>query len=422
MRGLLALLVVAAAAPSPEARYFEYSRAIQVPQDAAGQTCVVLDAETFTHAAGDLADVRLFRDGAETPFVLHGALEESARQDSTEPLNLGERDGRTVFDAAMPEGEYNEVQLEVTGRDFLGSVAVAGSQEMTGDATHIGKYTIFDLTNQKLGRSTVLHLPRSNFRYLHFEISGLDAHEQITGVTLSAMTAGEPSYITVADGVRLERMGRQSVGEQVTPRHVPVDRVVFVPPVTPVNFSREVQVKAAAERTGAADQEVSPLSATASTNLLRIHRVQNGRRIDEEHLAVDAPRGRFFDGPAKWTISVENGDDAPVDFASVRLEMLERRVCFEATAGAGYVLYYGDSQLASPHYDYAAWFAPQSATTVANLGPERKNPEYRERPDRRAFTERHPALLWVALVGVVMLLGGIALRTGRRFAPQDRMP
>jgi hypothetical protein len=31
----------------------------------------------------------------------------------------------------------------------------------------------------------------------------------------------------------------------------------------------------------------------------------------------------------------------------------------------------------------------------------------------RPFTERHPGLLWAALILVVLVLGGVALRTAR---------
>ena len=62
--GLLLLTVVAA---SPEIRYFRYERPIaNAPQQngqMGGQTCMVLDAGIFAHAAPQLADLRLYHDG-----------------------------------------------------------------------------------------------------------------------------------------------------------------------------------------------------------------------------------------------------------------------------------------------------------------------------------------------------------------------
>jgi hypothetical protein len=91
--------------------------------------------------------------------------------------------------------------------------------------------------------------------------------------------------------------------------------------------------------------------------------------------------------------------------------MLERNVCFDATAGDAYALYYGDSVLAAPVYDYAALFVLEQNAVAAQLGAETANPAYQPRPDERPFTEKHPTLMWVALVLVIALLGAVAFRS-----------
>ncbi len=111
------------------------------------------------------------------------------------PLNLGQHGGQTVFDAAMPDAHYGDLQLAVTAHDFIATVVVSGSQAQTGGAiTKLGSFTIFDLTRQKLGRSTVLHLPESDFRYLHFQIVGPISPEEITGLSVERLPAHEPRY------------------------------------------------------------------------------------------------------------------------------------------------------------------------------------------------------------------------------------
>jgi hypothetical protein len=125
-------------------------------------------------------------------------------------------------------------------------------------------------------------------------------------------------------------------------------------------------------------------------------------------LTIDAPSADF-DTPAKWTITIDNGDDAPLTVKSVRLQMLERDLCFEAAGSGNYTLYYGDGALAAPRYDYATLFAPQADAAKAQAGAELANAAYESRPDERPFTEKHPALLWTALVLVIGLLGAIAL-------------
>jgi hypothetical protein len=48
---------------------------------------------------------------------------------------------------------------------------------------------------------------------------------------------------------------------------------------------------------------------------------------------------------------------------------------------------------------------------MATLGAEMANAAYQPRPDERPFTEKHPALLWAALIVVIALLGAVALRS-----------
>jgi hypothetical protein len=423
MKLLTALLLLAAAVdPTPEIRYFNYQRTVEPPTGASGQTCAVLDTQTFVHASPGLADLRLYRDASEVPYVIHSEAQHLPAPRSISPLNRGRRNGRTVFDADMPEGEYSDLHLNVTGENFLATVTVSGSQSETGAATRIGTYTIFDFTGQKLGRSTVLHFPKSNFRVLHFEIAGPIEPDHVEGISAAPAPLSEPKYLTVSDAVHFVRKGRDSVAEVTVPAHVPVDRIVFVPPAEPVNFSRDVSIEVAevpSEKDETAERLPPPTSGYG--NLLRIHRVQEGHLINEERLVVDPPQV-FLDAPEKWTITVVNGDDAPLRFTSVRLEMVERNLCFEAAAHASYVLYYGDKALVSPRYDYSAWFAPQAGAAAAVLGPEQINPGYEQRPDQRPFTEKHPALLWLALIVVILLLGFIAVRSAKRVEPPAQMP
>jgi hypothetical protein len=115
-------------------------------------------------------------------------------------------------------------------------------------------------------------------------------------------------------------------------------------------------------------------------------------------------------------VAIENGDDVPLPIAAVRLEMRQRRLCFAAPAGegSGLALYYGDATLVAPAYDYDRLFVPARKPLMAVLGPERVNPEYRPlAAEERPVTERHPGVLWVAVIGVICGLGVVALRAAR---------
>lgn len=415
LRAIMMLLALAAA--TPEVRHFRYERAVNRAATHAGQTCAMMDAPLYEHTAPDLADVRLYRgqgrDAVETPYAIWQAPPVQAPTGTIPPLNLGRKGSHTTFAAEMPPGNYSDVQLDIGAKDFVATVAVTGAQSNDGrEGTELGLYTIFDLTTQNLGRSTVLHLPESNFRYLYFGIQGPVKPADVHGLTAERAPA-KLQYVTVAETNQAGRKGRQTVLQLHVPAHVPVERVEFHVGPEPKNFSRNVTVRVhdVPPAQGRTDEGVAPPAETFGT-LLRLHAARDGHQIDEEQLTVDAPHADDNEA-SQWTVIVDNGDDVPLAIAGVRLEMTERKLCFDAAAGASYKLLYGDPALAAPRYDYATLFAADPQAAVATLGPQQANPEFSLRPDTRPFTERHPALLWIALLVVVIVLGGVALRTAK---------
>lgn len=407
------LLLALIAAPSADPRYFRYERAITA--SSAGQTCTVLDSAVFAHAASELADLRLYDGSAETPYVVRDSVPATTPEAKIALVNAGLRAGHTVFDAVMPAGTYGDLQLAVAGQNFLATVTVFGGSSAADAKTRVGSYTIFDFTRQRLGSSTVLHLPPTSFPYLHFEVTGGLLPGQFMELVIKRGAAGQPRYTPVPVSVSWQQKGRDTVAVFSVPPRVPVDRLLFDAPADPKNFSRDVTVEIA-EESATPGQQAQP-AGQAGGSLLRLHSERDGQRIDEERVFIDPPR-TVFEHATQWTATVHNGDDAPLRFAGLHVLLLERELCFEARAGSSYTLRYGDPALDAPRYDYARWFTAQTGAAQAALGPEQQNSQWTPRPDQRAFTERHPALLWAALVVVVALLGIVAVRTARQLKPQ----
>ena len=82
------------------------------------------------------------------------------------------------------------------------------------------------------------------------------------------------------------------------------------------------------------------------------------------------------------------------------------------------MLYYGDESLNRPVYDYSKFFQQQREAVQAQLGVEQQNAAYAGRPDDRPWSDRHPAVLWIAIVGAVLVLGGLAVKSMRSAATQ----
>ncbi|MGC1424043.1 MAG: hypothetical protein WA815_16945, partial [Terracidiphilus sp.] len=274
MKLITAVLLLGVAAPAPELRYFRYERSIEIPPQASGQTCVVLSPAIFSHAATQVTDLRLYRGNTETPYVIQRSAPVAPSQEIIAPLNLGRRAGQTVFDLAMPAGRYRDVDLAITGHDFIATVTVSGSQQQASARTKIGSFTIFDLTRQRLGRSTVLHLPDSDFRFLHFSITGPIAPEEVSGLSIERMPASEAKYQTVAETSQVAMNGRDSVIEFTVPSHTPVDRVVLVPGASPTSFSRDVRIRISPiSQQRSPDSVEPPRQIPAYGSFLRVHRL-----------------------------------------------------------------------------------------------------------------------------------------------------
>jgi hypothetical protein len=61
-------------------------------------------------------------------------------------------------------------------------------------------------------------------------------------------------------------------------------------------------------------------------------------------------------------------------------------------------------------YDYAKMFQEDAAAVQATLSPVLPNPAYTPRPDDRPWSDRHPSVLWIAMIGAVVVLAALALR------------
>ena len=288
MRTHVLLLILAVSAAASETSHFRFSRPLLDTPQTPAQTCVVLDANIFAHAAPGLADVRLFNGSAEIPYLIRTSTPTQTGQTLLAPLNLGTRNGQTSFDLAMPPGTYGDLQLGVSAHNFIASVTVSGSQtEGTGIQTRLGTFTIFDLSAQRLGRSTVLHLPASNFRYLHLNIGAPVKPEEIESASIARTPIAETHYEKLADTPVITQRGSTSVIKFSVPANVPVDRVHFIPAEQPPNFTRDVTVTVKPNVLLRREESEPPQPLSFTGNLLRLHRVEDGQRIDEDRMVDD---------------------------------------------------------------------------------------------------------------------------------------
>jgi Protein of unknown function (DUF3999) len=423
---LLTLLIwQAAATPEPtDPHYLRYERTISTPSGA-GQNCAIIDPSLFPHAGPSLKDLRLFQDNREIAYAITLSEPQQPDSDTATIRNLGLRGRNIVFDLEMPNRPYTELTLDLAGHDFLATATVSGTRDPNyANQTQLGEFTLFDLTSQHLSRITTIHLQETSLPYLHIELAvspaagthALDTSPQalqkmVQGITVPPSREAQSLYTTAVQTTTITQRGRQSVATFALPQRIPIERVSFaISPAFKSNFSRDISIT---DHPTATPNSADALSETLAGTILRVHLTQAGREIRQEQLSVPATLGSNMQSAATVEVAVNNGDDAPLPIAAIRLEMRQRKICFDAPTAQPLTLFYGDAALTAPQYDYTRLFSPSAEFHAANLGSEQFNPAYRDRPDARPLTDRHPHLLWIALLIVICILAIVAIRSSK---------
>jgi hypothetical protein len=391
---VISLLLLAASSSS----HSKYQRPVQGLD--AGQNYAVVDETIWKHARADLGDLRLEVGGAEIPYSLITVRRTFQQERKDLPvLQQSIVGGKTRFLIDMSGlVEYDHVELRIGTRNFVAYARVEGQDDPHGPVwALLGNSILYDLSADNLGSNSMLRIPRATYKYLRVTIDGAVEPRDVRGAT-SQMAEQQPAaWRDVNTSPQREQQGRDTVFTFSVDEKTPVERIVFSLDAAQGNFRRSVEVTNE-KNVGLGGGEID-----------RIHLVRSGQKIDSERQQVE------FSGTGQKTIKIKihNGDDQPLKVADARLQQLERRIYFDRPAGGSVILYYGDEKLDPPIYDYAKLFQQEKTAKPAQLGGESLNPAFSERPDERPWSERHPLVLWIAIVAAVLGLGAIALRSMR---------
>ena len=409
MMKIAAALLAAVIVAGPAIPYFKYQRPVQAQPG--GQRYVVVDEQIWKSARPDLGDLRLYSGQQEVPYAL--TVERGRRESDSRDVSVLQQSvvgGKTQFLIDMTGvAEYDHIDLKLATKNFVAHARVEGQEDLHGkNWALLGESILYDLSKENLGGNSVLRLPLSTYKYLRVTIDGPVKPDEILGASSEFRqeqkavwrdVGGAPTVaempMSAARNDSSRRSGKATVLTFAVAEKVPLDRVTLeIDPAQP-NFRRSVQI------TSDKDDYVG------SGEIDRVHMVRSGQKIDSDNYDVS------FSAVGRKTIKViiDNGDDPPLKIKSARLQQLERRLYFDAPASGRLTLYYGDEKLDPPVYDYAKLFLLAKDAAPAQLGAEEANAAYTGRPDERPWTERHPAVLWIAIVAAVLILGAIALRS-----------
>jgi hypothetical protein len=438
---LLALVSAGIALADFEPPKWRHVREIRTEADPGeGVVRVRIDARIFAASRSDLADLRVAdQAGREVPHVIRREAEE------TQPEILAAR----VFNRTYVPGKFSTLTLDfgaaamkdtlavrTPGENFRRRVDVAGSGDGRAWETLLEGAYLFDVREGPEGkpfRKEEVRLPPGDHRYLRVRVhlGPGDPRRLEIGEVVATRTAVKPP---VLDTIPLRMTGiRELESEHSTEilldagsRNLPL-RTLHLDFADP-NFHRAVVVEGRNEErrvvalhgeddaSGRVEREV-PWSHLAGGTIYRITAPEGA----ESGLAV-----KLDETPARYLrVRIRNGDDRPLEFRTARAEMVARSLLFPASPGSRYALYYGNPQARAPRYDLSHFLArlEQVRISDATPGEPRENPSFAAGDGDLPWSERHPAILWGALLlaaGALAVLIRSLARTGGAAAGNPR--
>jgi hypothetical protein len=402
MKAFASVLLLFLAA-SPSTSYFRYRREAQAT-NSSGQHYFVVDETFWWHARPDLSDLRMYIGETEIPykFTVHAGSVETEQKEFRvlQPAAVG---GKTQFLLDMSSvPEYDRINLRLLTKNFVAHARVEGQDDTHG--AHwalLGTTTLYDLADERLGDNSTLQIPLSAYKYLRVTVDSAVKPSDVQSGTAGVTRSQKAVWRELHSETKLEQQGKNTLLTFSVPANAPVDRLTFDIDAGQKNFRREIEIR------GDQDQ------AFASGEISRIHMQRNGQNVDVEQTSMDLYGNR--QGTLK--VIIHNGDDPPLKLTGGHLQQVERRIYFDADTGLQPWIYYGDEKLGSPEYDYAKLFQQEKNADLVALNAEEANSAYSGRPDSRPWSERHPAVLWAAIVAAVLVLGAMAVRSLKTATP-----
>jgi hypothetical protein len=404
-----ALLVALAAQGSDPAlpsawRHWPYSAAIALPALGSPRLVRVLVPDHVSRRAqAGWSDLRVIDDsGREVPYVLHARLGRRSREDRAARLmDLTHKPGedtRATLDLGPGSPVHNRIEIRTAAPEFFARVAIdvsAGGKDwrVLREDAPIYRFEASGLRgNQAVGYTD------NSSRYVRLRITDGTGRFPLDAVVVRYEVAEEAELVPVELPVRPDPAAlagetwwlAEGGGQPVAALEIAAEQETFHRPV----------------RIRASDDGATWRVVTSGA----VYRMGRGRERDQLRVELGETRARLL------RVEVVNRSDPPLAGARLGFYATPRRVVFRAAPGRGYRLAYGNPRAAAPDYELArvTVAGDLAAAAPAELGPEAANAGY---VDPAPWTERHPAVLWAALIVAVAVVGALAIRALRSAAP-----
>ena len=368
----------------------------------------------------DLGDLRLFdASNHEIPYAILVREERNDTQDFETRIFNNSTIGKSsevTIDVGENAADHNEVEIHTTGMDFRRRVSIEGSDSGSEWRTLRTDAVIFGFQSEgKSVESSRVTYPTSRYRYLRVRVMAdefVDDEGPVVTDVKVKMAVHEKGYLSAWDVDVPSYQLLRNQGAHASSwlidfgSRLPCSRLTLA--IGDSSFYRPFQVETF-------DDAQHP-ELVASGNLSR----RSGENVEEPKLIT-------FDREVhvrKIRLQITDYSNQTLSINSMQAAAAAREIVFELKQpqNSPVRLFYGNSQIPQPHYDFEKEISAKLRTepTQTKAGNAQTNPAYV--PEPKPFSERVPWLIYVVLAVSSAALGWILwslARTTLRREPQD---
>lgn len=350
LAGCLAVLPSILALAQGGEPHFRFER--PVLPGAAGPNRLEPDVPLLAHAAGGMADLRLFDTGGrEVPYLLVDPPRREPEWRVGRILPMVATKTASGFEVDLGTGATID-RVRITGlpAPFLKRFRLEGGGDRSRWTLLVPQGTLFDLPEEKLHRLDV-EIPAGDFRYLRLTWDDASSARmplpgKVEAELVRAADPRKPARVPITFERRPSEPGKSRFRLHLPAARLPVmalDLEVSGGPSGPLLRAATVTEGRLSKDGGA---EIAPVRLGEAT--LR-RAVRDGLSAADLRIPVSQPEG------ADLELTVDDGSNPPLDLAGVTAELAPLPwIYFEAAGTAPLTARFGDPRAAAPRYDLEA--------------------------------------------------------------------
>lgn len=399
---VLALTPDVSSAASPS----HFASRVHVGGEKTGYVYVDITPEIYDNSDWTLSDIRVFSAGGkEIPYIIWNRTKQWNRE--TLGVDILNRsyipNSRTAFTLDLG-GEYfktNRLRITTTSIDFTRRVTIEGSPDNREFVTIKDDAYIFDFTTEHKTSGTEIFYPETDYRYIRVTVwdDGEEPLEDLGG-EVSIVEEKEGELKKLKSEIKKIYQNKDEMTTEIVIdlmyRNIPSNTVIFE--VESKNFRRDVHIL-----TSNFDdpQQYEEIGGDLLYNI-------STTKFARERLTLEYPEvhGKYL------KLIIENRDDAPLEIEGIKVLGTPKKITFLAEPGVSYFIYFNNPMTETPSYDIEDIFTYVDMSSISRwtVGKVEDNPDYTPANGGIPFSERHPWILWGAIVLMVLVLGGIIIR------------